>query len=89
MRIHPLSERFPIGARIAPSEHGRESGIASRNGTVVGYGREEHLLRVQIDGKKTHSTYHVSFWQEETPPPREPAYRVPVDRFPPVPLPKP
>lgn len=35
----------------------------SRYGTVVGFGRQPHLVAIIRDGQKTRGAYHMDYWE--------------------------
>lgn len=64
-------EKFQRGQRVRLSDEGRARTGARREfvATVVGYGREDHLVTIIRDGLKTRECYHMKFLE----PAREPA----------------
>jgi hypothetical protein len=63
-------ERFTKGQRVRVSEIGMShfgpgGRLARSVGVVVGFGREEHLVRVRRDGVKYAESYHEKFWEAQ------------------------
>jgi hypothetical protein len=57
--------RMARGIRVQPTAHAIEQGIAkaSDRGTVTSWGSHRWSVMVRKDGRKTSTSYHVSFWR--------------------------
>lgn len=54
-----------IGALVEMTDEALTSGIARqrKTGRITGWGHGKWFVRVQIEGEKSISTYHVNFWK--------------------------
>ena len=60
-----LKAAYPLGCRVvATAQFTTQFATWGRglSAVVVGYGREEDMIRVRRDGQRTVQTYHRHFW---------------------------
>ena len=50
-----------IAGNLGATRHGRTRRSSDNTGTVKGYGREPHLVRVLPDGVATVASYHADY----------------------------
>lgn len=68
--------RFRIGDRVrfSPTGEAQFPGMRLKVGTVIGFGREDHLVRVRRGPRGRPELYHMDLIEAETArPPEEPA----------------